>query len=88
VRASESRIIHKAACAGLGLAFLPVPLVDDDLRSGALRAVLTDVIGGTAQVSVVFTNRKYIEREVRVFIDRAVPALEEGYRRQNFKPRR
>ncbi len=77
--ASESRFIRKAAIAGVGLAFLPVPLIRDDLASGALVAVLREFIGDTAQVSIVFTDREYIEPKVRVFIDRAVLALEEAY---------
>ena len=77
--ASESRLIHKAACAGVGLAFLPVPLIHDDLASGALVPILRDLIGDTARVSVVFADREYIEAKVRVFIDRAVLALEAAY---------
>ena len=78
--ASQSRLIHKAAGAGVGLAFLPVPLIRDDLASGALVPVLRDVIGDTAQVSVVFADREYIEAKVREFIERAVPVLEAAYR--------
>jgi len=77
--ASESRLIRKAACAGVGLAFLPVPMIHNDLATGALRPVLRDVVGDTARVSVVFAEREYIDPKVRVFIDRAVPALEAAY---------
>lgn len=79
--ATQSRLIHKAARAGLGLAFLPVPMVHDDLVSGALVHVLPDVVGDTARVSIVFADREYIEPKVRVFIDRAVVALEAAYGR-------
>jgi len=77
--ASESRLIHKAARAGVGLAFLPVPLIRDDLGSGALVPVLEGVVGDTAHPSIVFADREYIDPKVRVFIDRAVPALEAAY---------
>ncbi len=79
--ASESRLIHKAACGGVGLAFLPVPLIRDDLASGTLVGVLRDVVGDTAQISIVFADREYIEPKVRVFIDRAAVALELAYNR-------
>ncbi len=77
--ATESRLIRSAARAGVGLAFLPVPLIHEDLVSGALVAVLRDDVGDTARVSIVFSDRAYIEPKVRVFIDRAVPALEAAY---------
>ncbi len=78
--ATESRFIRKAACAGIGLAFLPVPMIRDDLSSGALVRVVA-AIGDTAQVSIVFADREYIDPKVRVFIDRAVPALEAAFGR-------
>lgn len=81
ISASESRLLHKASLAGLGLALLPVPLVYEDLNSGALDPVLRDVLGDTAQVRIVFADREYIAPKVRVFIDRAVPALEAAYGR-------
>lgn len=76
--ANGSRLILKAARAGLGLAFLPMPLIRDELSSGALVHIL-DSVGDTAQVSIVFADREYIDPKVRVFIDRALPALEAVY---------
>ncbi|MCO4746441.1 MAG: LysR family transcriptional regulator [Proteobacteria bacterium] len=77
--ATESRLIRSAARAGVGLALLPVPLVHEDLASGALVEVLRDDVGDTVRVSIVFADREYIEPKVRVFVDRAVPALEAAY---------
>ncbi len=77
--ATGSRLIHKAAVAGVGLAFLPVPLVRDDLASAALVPVLEDAIGDRAQVSIVFADREYLEPKVRVFVDRAVRVLTAAY---------
>jgi DNA-binding transcriptional LysR family regulator len=77
--ASGSRLIHKAALAGVGLALLPLPLVRADLASGALRVVLRDTVGDTARVSVVFANREFLDPKVREFIERAVPVLEAAY---------
>jgi DNA-binding transcriptional LysR family regulator len=78
--ATESRLIHKAACAGVGLALLPIPMIAHDLATGRLEPVLPELIGDTAQVSLVFADREYLAPKVRVFIDRAVPALEAAYR--------
>ena len=64
----------------MGLAFLPIPILREDLISGALVPVLPKLVGDTAQVSVVFADREYLAPKVRVFIDRAVPALEAAYR--------
>ena len=77
--ASSGRLFAKAARAGLGLALLPMPLIADDLSSGDLVAVLRDDIGDTMQASIVFADREHIDAKVRVFIDRAVPALEAAY---------
>ena len=74
--ASSGRLLGKAARAGLGLALLPMPLVRDDLGSGDLVPVLREDVGDTMQASIVFTDREYLDAKVRVFIDRAVPALE------------
>lgn len=84
--ANGSRLMRTAACAGVGLTFLPVPVIRDDLRSGALVPVLEGVVGDTAQVSVVFADRDYVDAKVRVFIDRAVPALEAEFGRARGDP--
>lgn len=49
------------------------------MSARTLRPVLTDDIGDTAAVSVVFVHREYIEPKVRAFVDRAVPVLETAY---------
>ena len=79
IAANGSRLMLKAAREGVGLTFLPVPLIREDLASGALVPILEGVVGDTAQVSVVFAERDYIDAKVRMFIDRAVPVLEAAY---------
>jgi DNA-binding transcriptional LysR family regulator len=75
------RLARRAALAGSGLAFLPLPTVRDDLAEGALATVLEDLVGDIAVVSVVFADKEYIEPKVRAFVDRAVPVLERAYGR-------
>ncbi|MEO0603889.1 MAG: LysR family transcriptional regulator [Myxococcota bacterium] len=77
--ANGSRLMRKAACAGVGLAFLPIPIIHDELSSGALVPVLRHAIGDTVDVSIVFADREYMDPKVRVFIDRAVLVLEAAY---------
>jgi len=79
LRTNELRLMLAAARAGVGLCFLPAPYIQDALESGALVPVLRDVVGDTAQVSIVFADREYIDPKVREFIDRAVPVLEAAY---------
>jgi DNA-binding transcriptional LysR family regulator len=79
--ASGMRLARRAALAGSGLAFLPLPTVRDDLAEGALATVLEDLVGDIAVVSVVFADKEYIEPKVRAFVDRAVPVLERAYGR-------
>lgn len=84
VRTNELRLMLAGARAGVGIAFLPAPYIRDELRSGRLVPVLPDVMGDTAQVSVVFADRQYIEPKVREFIDRAVPILEAAFQAPRF----
>ncbi len=81
LRTNELRLMQAGATRGLGLSFLPAPYIRDELESGALVPILPDLIGDTAQVSIVFVDREYTEPKVREFIDRAVPLLEAAFRR-------
>lgn len=55
--------------AGAGLAVLPTFIVGDDLRTGALRAVLPDVpVPGTA-VYAVYPPQRHVPPKLRAFID-------------------
>lgn len=62
-------LLHLVALEGMGMALLPDLMVEDDLASGRLEAVLP----GTAQIATkiyaVYPSRKFLSAKVRTFID-------------------
>ncbi|WP_144114096.1 LysR family transcriptional regulator [Paraburkholderia sp. BCC1886] len=71
----NSMIMQKQAALGaMGIALLPLEMVTDELRSGALVQILTDyaVLNGDIGVSLVYPSREFVPRKVREFIDLAV----------------
>lgn len=75
IAANDLPLVARAACAGLGLAFLPRAVIAKPIERGELTVVLEDIVGGDASCSVVYADREYIEPKVRAFVDRAVTAL-------------
>lgn len=64
--------LRQLARAGEGIALLPAGLVRSALDSGALVAVLPDLLGTTASVSVVFVERALMPPKVRAFVDHLI----------------
>ena len=58
-----------AALSGLALAQLPEPMVQEYLRSGQLKEVLTKQATSTSGVFLYFPNRKQVLPKLRAFID-------------------
>jgi DNA-binding transcriptional LysR family regulator len=74
LHASSSATIRAAALADMGIALLPVPLIEDDLTEGRLLPILGQytVSGGPRSVSLIYTGRNSLSAKVRHFIDFAV----------------
>ncbi|EDZ97623.1 transcriptional regulator, LysR family [Burkholderia sp. H160] len=71
----NSMIMQKQAVRGaMGIALLPLEMVEDELRDGTLVRVLDDytVLNGDVAVSLVYPSREFVPRKVREFIDLAV----------------
>lgn len=69
LRSTNETVIHLAALRGMGLAFLPAPLVAEDLASGRLEQILTDYPPPPRQLYAMYPSRKYLSAKVRMFID-------------------
>lgn len=71
LHASSSATIRAAALADMGIALLPVPLVESDLVEGRLLPILGQftVSNGPRSVSIVYTGRNFLSAKVRHFID-------------------
>ncbi|MBC8749470.1 MULTISPECIES: LysR family transcriptional regulator [Paraburkholderia] len=71
----NSMIMQKQAALGaMGIALLPLEMVEDELRAGTLARVLDGyaVLNGDVAVSLVYPSREFVPRKVREFIDLAV----------------
>ncbi|NML31182.1 LysR family transcriptional regulator [Paraburkholderia antibiotica] len=71
----NSMIMQKQAALGaMGIALLPLEMVEDELRAGTLVRVLEryEVLNGDVAVSLVYPSREFVPRKVREFIDLAV----------------
>ncbi len=66
---NETMLIQEAAMEGLGVAMLPWALVQTPIRQKTLVQVLPDWNLPKIGLHIVFTNRKFIAPQVRLFID-------------------
>jgi DNA-binding transcriptional LysR family regulator len=58
-----------AALYGQGFIMSPAPIVFDDLKSGALVAVLTDFLPKQFSIDALYPHREHLPAKVRTFID-------------------
>ena len=68
-RFDSGESVRDAAIAGMGIAFLPDFVAEDDVRNGRLHAVLTSCTTDDVAVLAVYPDRKHLSARVRVFID-------------------
>ncbi len=68
-QANNGDALRLAAREGLGLVTLPTFIAGDDLRSGALRAVLADYALPEGAVYAVYPHNRHLSAKVRAFVD-------------------
>lgn len=64
--------VRKAALEGLGIAFVPEPIVASDLASGRLRRVLEGHEPPETDIHVVYPAGRFLPARVRAFVDRVI----------------
>jgi DNA-binding transcriptional LysR family regulator len=69
LRTTDVEALRVAALAGLGIARLPALAVDDDLRAGQLRLLLTRWRPAAVPVFAVYRERRHLPARVRVFVE-------------------
>ena len=74
-KVGSSLAVRDALRAGFGLSLVPRVYVQDDLASGALRAVLDDWRPVQTDIYVVYPSRRHMVAKVRAFIDFLVEEL-------------
>jgi DNA-binding transcriptional LysR family regulator len=66
---NNGEALRRAALDGLGLVMLPSFIVGDDLRAGALRAVLHEHTDSPSSVYAVYPHSRHLSAKVRAFVD-------------------
>jgi DNA-binding transcriptional LysR family regulator len=62
-------MVHRAALAGSGIAWLLEPHVLDDINAGRLCRLMTNYVSEREQTFVVYPSRRNIPPRTRVLID-------------------
>lgn len=75
LRANNSGVVHRAALAGYGIAFLWEQYVADDLRAGRLYSLLPDYPSDRNHGYVIYPSRRHLAPRTRVVIDFLVEQL-------------
>lgn len=73
-------LLAEAALGGLGIAMLPLMLVQPMLTKGELVHVLPGLVEADARVSVVYPEREFVPAPVRAFVDAVVAWAAKGLR--------
>jgi DNA-binding transcriptional LysR family regulator len=75
LRLDNGEAIRDAALSGLGIAYLPDFLVNEELATGRLKQVLTGVEGEEVRIVTLYPNKRLLEPRVRRFIELMVEEL-------------
>lgn len=69
LRSENETMLHLAALEGMGMAFLPLHLAQQDIDAGRLRRVLSDELAFKTTLHAVYPSRRHLSAKVRTFID-------------------
>ena len=66
---NSALVLRKAALAGLGIGYLPLYCIDDDLKTGALHKLLPNYSPPQRPIYVVYPPTARVPERVRTFVD-------------------
>lgn len=69
LQSSSSQLLHLAAIQGMGIAFMPKFMIEDDLAANRLELLLPERAKSDSMLCGVYPSRKYLSAKVRTFID-------------------
>ncbi len=76
LRSNSSDALRRAACAGLGIARLPLCDISGDLASGRLVRLFADYdVSGARAVWVVYAGGRHVPPRLRAFVDFLIDAM-------------
>lgn len=76
--ANQISALQYQAIAGRGIAELPLGMVAEDLRRGALVDALPGWSSETYPIHIVYPKQRFVPRKVRAFVDFVAKAVAEG----------
>lgn len=76
-QASSLVSLREAAIAGMGIAFMPVYLVSEQVRAGALQPVLPEQIFRDAGIYAIYPDIRFVPQKISCFIQLLVDAYEQ-----------
>jgi DNA-binding transcriptional LysR family regulator len=62
-------VISEATRAGLGIGYVPLGFVAEELESGSMERVLPDTVGIDTGLYIVYPGSRYLSAKVRAFVD-------------------
>jgi DNA-binding transcriptional LysR family regulator len=74
-RFDSGEAIRDACVGGLGIAYLPAFLIDEDINAGRLVRILPEYETQPIPIYAVYPSRRHLSAKVRVFIDLLVTRL-------------
>ena len=80
---NDTTLAHHAALAGMGVAYLPGWLVEDDIASGRLIHLLPDHRRPPLTLYAAYSSRRYMTSKVRTFIDFLSETLDDTRKKSN-----
>lgn len=63
------RMTREATLAGMGISYLPRFLIEDDISSGALEVILSDIVSERLPLYLIFPKGSYQLAKVKAFVD-------------------
>ena len=78
LKTNDSSMLLQLVHAGMGLAYVPQWMIDQELASGGLVHLLRQYTAFAPSVYAVYTSRKYMTTKVRTFIDFLSESLGDG----------
>ncbi|WP_263062812.1 LysR family transcriptional regulator [Dickeya dadantii] len=69
MQSENENMLRLVALEGMGLVFLPVWMIQNDIAEGRLETVLPDTVKYSTILHAVYPSRKYLSAKVRTFID-------------------
>lgn len=84
IYSDDTLMSFRLACVGMGIAYLPSWLVDEDIKKGKLVRLMPEHKTMSLSVQAVYTDRSFLSAKVRTFIDFLVEKCQQAPSAKNY----